>query len=92
MRHFFSPLRRVEVDECPQCGGYWLDAGELAAIREEVQAAQQGRAAAEAYFARMVEQSLASVRGSGRNPPEQERRIKQVFRFSSTIQYKAGPR
>jgi len=34
-RHFFSAKRRVEVDECPNCGGYWLDAGELAAIRAE---------------------------------------------------------
>src|SRR5688572_11282347 len=33
MRHFFSPKRRVVVDECPQCGGFWLDAGELALIR-----------------------------------------------------------
>src|SRR5215472_4277596 len=34
-RHFFSAKRLVEVDECPNCGGYWLDAGELAAIRAE---------------------------------------------------------
>lgn len=34
-RHFFSARRRVEVDECPNCGGYWLDAGELAQIRLE---------------------------------------------------------
>jgi len=35
MKHFFSAKRRVEVDECPNCGGYWLDAGELAQIRQE---------------------------------------------------------
>jgi Zn-finger nucleic acid-binding protein len=34
-RHFFSAKRRVEVDQCPNCGGYWLDAGELAQIRTE---------------------------------------------------------
>jgi uncharacterized protein len=34
-RHFFSAKRRVEVDECPGCAGYWLDAGELASIRAE---------------------------------------------------------
>ena len=34
-RHFFSAKRRVEVDQCPNCGGYWLDAGELALIRAE---------------------------------------------------------
>ena len=34
-RHFFSAKRRVQVDQCPNCGGYWLDAGELALIRAE---------------------------------------------------------
>jgi Zn-finger nucleic acid-binding protein len=34
-RHFFSAKRRVEVDQCPNCGGYWLDSGELALIRAE---------------------------------------------------------
>lgn len=34
-RHFFSAKRRVQVDQCPNCGGYWLDAGELADIRAE---------------------------------------------------------
>jgi Zn-finger nucleic acid-binding protein len=45
-KHFFSARRRVEVDECPNCGGYWLDAGELARIRQEkVEGApKQGRA------------------------------------------------
>lgn len=34
-RHFISAKRRVEVDQCPNCGGYWLDAGELALVRAE---------------------------------------------------------
>jgi Zn-finger nucleic acid-binding protein len=42
-RHFFSAKRKVEVDQCPNCGGYWLDAGELAAIRAEK--AQNSKAA-----------------------------------------------
>src|SRR5258706_16147096 len=29
MRHFFSVKRKITVDECPKCAGYWLDAGEL---------------------------------------------------------------
>src|SRR5206468_172572 len=35
MRHFTSVLHDVEVDECPGCGGFWLDAGELARLRAE---------------------------------------------------------
>jgi len=34
-RHFFSAQKQVEVDHCPNCGGYWLDAGELEKIRDE---------------------------------------------------------
>jgi Zn-finger nucleic acid-binding protein len=34
-RHFFSAKRQIEVDQCPGCGGYWLDAGELEKIRGE---------------------------------------------------------
>jgi len=33
MRFYYSPRREVQVDHCPNCGGHWLDAQELAAIR-----------------------------------------------------------
>jgi len=42
-RHFFSPKRKVEVDQCPGCGGYWLDAGELEKIRDEMEEAAEER-------------------------------------------------
>jgi len=38
-RHFYSARKQVEVDHCPNCGGYWLDAGELEKIRAEKTAA-----------------------------------------------------
>jgi hypothetical protein len=34
-RRFYSRLRRTQVDECPNCGGIWLDGGEFAAIQDE---------------------------------------------------------
>jgi Zn-finger nucleic acid-binding protein len=39
-RHYFSARRQVQVDECPNCGGYWLDHGELNQIRQELHAAE----------------------------------------------------
>ena len=47
-RHFFSGKRAVEVDECPNCGGYWLDAGELEQIREEKKQASNKKVSAQA--------------------------------------------
>ena len=29
MRRFYSPKMRIQIDECPECGGIWLDPGEL---------------------------------------------------------------
>ncbi len=36
-RRYFSAKRQFEIDECPGCGGYWLDAGELEKVREETE-------------------------------------------------------
>jgi hypothetical protein len=33
-RHYFRVKRTVEVDECPECGGFWLDSHDLGLIRE----------------------------------------------------------
>jgi Zn-finger nucleic acid-binding protein len=39
--HYFTVRKQVEIDECPACGGIWLDAGELAAIRSEFKTEQE---------------------------------------------------
>jgi Zn-finger nucleic acid-binding protein len=54
-RHLFSPQSRVEVDECPNCGGYWLDDGELAKIRTERAHAARAEQHAESESAISIE-------------------------------------
>lgn len=49
-RHLFSPKHRVEVDHCPNCAGYWLDAGELEKIRQGKAAAASGNPAQEGHI------------------------------------------
>lgn len=67
-RHFFSQQRRVQVDSCPNCGGVWLDQGELAQIRSESAAKPDRKAAADQYFHRLFQQDLARIK-SGQQPP-----------------------
>lgn len=50
MRHFSSAKRVVVVDECPICGGVWLDAGELEQIRFEYPDEGARRQAAQMRF------------------------------------------
>lgn len=33
MRRYYSPLKVIEIDECPGCAGIWLDTGELEKIQ-----------------------------------------------------------
>jgi len=61
-RHFFSAKRRIEVDECPNCGGYWLDAGELAQIRSEQKETAQDKTAGGAQMSGEVVRYLYRLR------------------------------
>jgi Zn-finger nucleic acid-binding protein len=60
-RKWFSDLQKVEIDQCPQCGGVWLDAGEFSRIYEEIQGAKvapPGWATAMAEAANLVSKKL----------------------------------
>ena len=91
MRHFYSPRRRVEVDECPNCGGIWLDAGELALIREEhANEAEQQRAVQE-YLDGAAESILGPMRSQGAADTARARRLGQLFRFTKPIRFQHEP-
>lgn len=90
MRHFFSQRRRVEVDECPNCGGYWLDAGELALVREECRAEGDCQTAVKNYLSSLGG-SLDRMRAG---PPEESRRawrIDRLFQFAVPIRFQRQP-
>ena len=65
-RHFFSAKRQVEVDECPNCAGYWLDAGELARIRAEKTSATELAKAKKESISPEVIRYLYRIRTEGR--------------------------
>ena len=78
MRHFFSVKHQVEVDECPRCGGVWLDYGELGAIRDMYESEAQREKAAEEYFKEVLGPDFAEMEVRGQSAPG---RIAEVFRF-----------
>ena len=60
-RKWFSEFKKVEIDQCPQCGGVWLDAGEFSRIYEEIKGSKvtsPAWASAMAEAAAVVDQKL----------------------------------
>jgi len=78
-RHFFNPKRQVEIDECPRCGGVWLDYGELGPIRKTYMSPQDQEKAAKEYLTEVLGPDFAA------EPPHSDldtsHRITRVFRF-----------
>jgi uncharacterized protein len=90
MRHFSSVKRRVTVDECPSCGGYWLDVGELAAIRTEFETQEERDLATQQYFSELFDAELAAARGETREDLEAAQQVAHILRFISPSYYIPG--
>jgi Zn-finger nucleic acid-binding protein len=90
MRHFFSVKRQDAVDECPNCGGYWLDVGELATIRNEFETEEERDRAAAEYFSELFDPELAAAHAETVEDLERARRIAYIFRFICPSYYIPG--
>jgi uncharacterized protein len=77
MRRYYSPTRQVELDECPECGGIWLDLGELCGIRSEnAPGADRDRVTDEFLRANLQEIAIENTREL-----EWNRRMTSLFGF-----------
>jgi uncharacterized protein len=90
MRHFFSAKRQVVVDECPSCGGHWLDPGELRTIRTEYASEDERERAAQAYFAEVFGPELAAAHAASEEDLARAQRIAHAFRFICPSYYIPG--
>jgi Zn-finger nucleic acid-binding protein len=89
-RHFMSVKRKVEIDECPQCGGIWLDAGELGQIRNLFNTEEERIEAAENYFTDVFDSDLLKVRQESEEKAAQAKRIANMFKFITPSYYIPG--
>lgn len=79
-RYFFSAKRQIEVDECPCCGGDWLDDNELEKIRGEFATAEDREHAATALFSDMFDAELAEVRKESQERVQKAEKFNQAFK------------
>ena len=90
MRHFWSVKRDVTIDECPECGGIFLDAGELAGIRGDFPTEEARHAAADAYFKEVVDPLLDEERAKSADELAKAQSLAHAFRFISPSAYIPG--
>jgi len=90
MRHFFSVKKEVEVDECPGCGGFWLDAGELRNLRSLFNTEEERHKAADEYFSEVFGDKLAAMQAEDEAKLAKARKISNMFRFICPSYYIPG--
>ena len=90
MRHFFSVKKEVEVDECPGCGNFWLDAGELGKIRSLFDTEEERHRAAHEYFSEVFGGQLAAIQNEDQAKLNKVRKIANMFRFVCPSYYIPG--
>jgi len=90
MRHFFSVKKKVEVDECPGCGGVWLDAGELEQLRGLFESEQERRQAGEEYFEKKFGEHFKAMEAENEAKLAKTRKFSNMFRFICPSYYVPG--
>jgi len=87
MLNFFSFKKEVKVDHCPKCAGYWLDDGELFAIRNEYKTKKEREQAAIDHFTQMFDGELVELKKERSAKTEQVQTIANLFRLISPSYY-----
>ena len=90
MRHFSSAKKQVEVDECPNCCGFWLDAGELDRIRSLFNTEEEKNQAADAYFTEIFGAQLSEIHEEDDTKIKKIRKVANMMRFICPSYYIPG--
>ncbi|MDH4316966.1 MAG: zf-TFIIB domain-containing protein [Desulfobulbaceae bacterium] len=87
MKHFFSPKQEAKVDECPKCGGFWLDEGELFQIRNQFSDKQERDEAVKKHFATLFDVELEKMKAQSEEQTQKAQKIARMFRLITPSYY-----
>jgi Zn-finger nucleic acid-binding protein len=94
MRHFSSVKKEAEVDECPKCAGFWLDAGELDSIRSAFSSEEEKIREAEKFVNGYIEthygDDLKKMKARSKAQLNFAKKFAQAFSFLCPSKYIPG--
>ncbi|MNY35868.1 hypothetical protein D3C86_1703050 [compost metagenome] len=89
-KHFASVQRRVTVDECAGCGGFWLDADELSRIRGEFDSEAEKDRLTEIALAGQLESVAAGAIAESEENLARAQQVARMFRLICPSNYLPG--
>lgn len=90
IKHFASVKHQVELDECPSCGGIWLDKGELSKIRSQFTTEEERKEALRTYLDKAIGPELARMRAENEQQLQKAKKVVRMFRFICPSYYIPG--
>jgi Zn-finger nucleic acid-binding protein len=90
MRHFASPLKKIQIDKCASCGGIWMDAGELTLFRKLFPSEEDRKRVGEEFLEKSIMPELRVEAQKGQEELEKSKRIAGLFRFICPSYYIPG--
>ena len=92
IRRFSSIKRKAEIDECPKCGGFWLDAGELLSIHSEYKTEEEKQEATQKHIADLFATSPVVAKEHAEIKQELDKidKFKNAVRFICPSYYISG--
>lgn len=83
MRHYYSPSRTVELDECAGCAGLWFDAGEYIQILKEFPNEEKRQQAAQVFVNDVFGKGFEGLVKETKAHDEKTQKISKILRFLS---------
>lgn len=80
-KHFLSIENHVEIDECPSCGGIWLDLGELRIIRNNFRELENKYEATKKYFKKIFAGNLSKLQKESVEENAKLRKFTNMFKY-----------
>jgi len=87
MRNFYSSKMEVEIDTCPNCGGVWLDPGDLNRMRSLFSSNKEREEYAREFVDAFAQEQLGEKYQALKDRRERTNKILNVVRFITPSSY-----
>lgn len=87
IRHFFSVKKDAVMDECPECGGYWIGMGQLLKIRGDFKTEAEREKAADDYFQTVFGKEMAQMMAQDKIQEEKALKFHHLFEYICPSHY-----